>query len=196
MHAIDYSCEWTLTTDLQEWEAAPCQSTAGLGAAPSLPKLVRDLRGGLPERSSAGPSCPPQNWFFLNSSEGPGGLMACIKNESPSCLRAVQAVNNKGEKWSFKCIPLNPLSWGPVCNASSKHHHLGDTWGGSEAAFREFREASVVQSVPQDRLNMMRARKWELQQNWYVPVYNKWISYCPCLRHKQIGQEKFGMLLA
>lgn len=44
----------------------------------------------------------------------------------------------------------------------------------------DFRENAAALSVPQDRLNMIQARKWELQKNWYVPPYN--ILSLACLK--------------
>lgn len=46
----------------------------------------------------------------------------------------------------------------------------------------DLRENAAVLPVPQDKLNMIQARKWELQKNWCVRPDNKLISYFTCLK--------------
>lgn len=98
---INYSSARALTSELKRWEAPPCQRAAGLGDGSWSAQTCRRSKGKASQNSHPiqgappGPFHPSENWFLLNSSEGPGGLAVCIKNENPSCLRAVQAVNTK-----------------------------------------------------------------------------------------------------
>lgn len=59
---------------------------------------------------------------------------------------------------------------------------MGERLGGHSG---DFRENAAVLSVPQDRLNMIQARKWELQKNWYVPPYN--ILNFACLKQANLS---------
>lgn len=90
MHTINYSSVQVLTTNPKEWEALP----RSFYVRPNLSVMWGEEDA--PNHDCLlGPFYPSENWSLLNSLEDPRGLAAYIKNESPSCLRAVQAVNTK-----------------------------------------------------------------------------------------------------
>lgn len=97
MHTTNYSSVQVLTTNPKQWEALPCWSGSAGRLFSVCPNLLV-IRGeeGTPNRDGLlGPFYPFENWSLLNSLEDPRGFAAYIKNESPSCLRAVQVVNTK-----------------------------------------------------------------------------------------------------